>query len=296
MNGIYQELLQPAWLQGDLEGNRPSPPCVLTIAGSDSGGGAGIQADIKTFMALGVYGSSVICALTSQNGERVDGIFPINPEFVALQLETVLSGFPVKALKTGMLFSADIIETVASCLAKRALTIVVDPVCVSQSGHRLLEGSAVEALKKHLIPLADLLTPNKPEAELLAEMAINSPDDIKIAAKRLMKLGAKAVLIKGGHFDCTDDTVTDWLAMPGQSPVPLQMRHISTGNNHGTGCTLAAAITAHLGLGLSLQEAILHSQKYLNTCLKFSYNPGKGSGPVNHAAPLFFLLQRVMSK
>ena len=287
MSKIYQYPAPPAWLGNEQEGSRPAPPCALTVAGSDSGGGAGIQADLKTFMALGVYGSSVICALTAQNGAGVNGIFPVSPEFINCQLETVLQGFPVKALKTGMLFSAEIIESVALALRGRSLALVVDPVCVSQSGHRLLEESAVQALRTRLLPLAGLLTPNKPEAELLTGLKINSPEAVNAAAQRLLELGAGAVLIKGGHFGETGEFVTDWLALPGRDAEPLPMRRITTNNNHGTGCTLAAAITAHLCLGLDLRQAILRSQLYLNTCLKFSYNPGKGSGPVNHAAPLF---------
>lgn len=287
MPRVYKPLSHPAWTQTCLEGHRPPPPCVLTIAGSDSGGGAGIQADIKTFMALGLYGSSVICALTAQNGEGVNGIFPVSPEFVEQQLRTVLQGFPVQALKTGMLFSSEIIKMVATCLAEHSLAVVVDPVCVSQSGHRLLEEEAVTALKKHLLPLAQVLTPNRPEAELLSGIKIENENDIKDAGMKMIEMGAGAVLIKGGHFNSYDGMITDWLILPGYDPEPLPQRKINTGNNHGTGCTLAAAITAHLALGMTLHESVLRAQLYLHTCLKASYNPGKGHGPVNHAAPLF---------
>ena len=265
------------------------PPCVLTIAGSDSGGGAGIQADIKTFMALNTYGSSVITALTAQNGLGVAGIHAPPGEFVALQLETVLKGFPVAAAKTGMLFSAEIIKSVAGTLRQfftsggKPFSLLVDPVSVSQSGHRLLAEDAVTALIEHIVPLADLLTPNKPEAEMLAGMSINTPGDLQEAIRRILALGPKAVLVKGGHFD-SDIEVTDWLAVPGEEPQRLAQPKVNTVNNHGTGCTLGAAITAYLAHGLPLREAVRAAQRYLNLCLRASYNPGLGCGPVNHAA------------
>ena len=287
----YCPLPNPAWTQSGEAGNCTPPARVLTIAGSDSGGGAGIQADIKTIMALGLYGSSVITALTAQNGESVQGIFPTSPEFVALQLNTVLDGFNYSAVKTGMLFSADIIKTVARILAGKDFALVVDPVCVSQSGSVLMEDTAVAALSKHLLPLAHVITPNRPEAELLTGMSINSPQDVKTASQKLISMGAGAVLIKGGHFDEHTDLVTDWLSMPGLDPEPLSQPRIITNNNHGTGCTLGAAIASHLALGMTLREAVVRSQLYLNTSLKFSYNPGKGHGPVNHAAQLFTKLK-----
>ena len=287
----YGPLANPAWTQSGEIGNCTPPARVLTIAGSDSGGGAGIQADIKTIMALGLYGSSVITALTAQNGEGVQGIFPVSPEFVALQLNTVLDGFNYSAVKTGMLFSAEIIKTVAGIVASKDFALVVDPVCVSQSGFILMESTAVEALSKHLLPLAHLITPNRPEAELLTGININTPADIKTASQKLISMGAGAVLIKGGHFDETTNTVTDWLSMPGLDPEPLPQPRITTNNNHGTGCTLGAAIASHLALGMTLREAVVRSQLYLNTSLKFSYNPGKGHGPVNHAAQLFSKLK-----
>lgn len=265
------------------------PPCVLTIAGSDSGGGAGIQADLKTFMALNTYGSSVITALTAQNGLGVTGIHAPDGAFVALQLETVLKGFPVAAAKTGMLFSAEIIKSVAAGLRKHladggaSFPLVVDPVSVSQSGHRLLAEDAVSALVEYIVPLADLLTPNKPEAEMLAGMAIDTAEDLQTAIERILALGPKAVLVKGGHFD-SDIEVTDWLARPGEEPQRLAQPKVNTVNNHGTGCTLGAAITAYLAHGLSLREAVLAAQRYLNLCLRESYTPGLGCGPVNHAA------------
>lgn len=262
-----------------------TPPCVLTIAGSDSGGGAGIQADLKTITVLGGYGMSVITALTAQNGLGVTGIHAPEADFVALQLATVLDGFPVAAAKTGMLFSAPIMEAVADALKERTFPLVVDPVSVSQSGHALLRPDAVEALVSRILPLADLLTPNRPEAEMLASMSIRTDDDVRKAIARLLDMGPAAVLLKGGHFDA-GDTLVDWLGVPGQEPVPLPQPRVNTPNNHGTGCTLSAAIATWLAHGCSMREAVVRAQQYLNLCLRASYAPGKGIGPVNHAAPI----------
>jgi len=266
-------------------GEKTIPPCILTIAGSDSGGGAGIQADLKTIAALGAYGASAVTALTAQNGLGVSGIHAPEPGFVKAQIMAVLEGFPVAAAKTGMLFSTGIINAVADTLenAAQKFPLVVDPVCMSQSGHQLLEESAVEALKGRMLPLAALLTPNRPEAELLAGMKIDSPEDIEAAASRLLNMGARAVLLKGGHFEAAGH-VTDWLALPGRELIQLSQPYVDTPNNHGTGCTLSAAIATGLGLGLPLAAAITRSQRYLNNCLIHSYAPGKGIGPPNHMA------------
>lgn len=262
-------------------------PCCLTIAGSDSGGGAGIQADIKTMTVLGCYASSVITALTAQSGLGVAGIHAPAPEFAALQLKTVLEGFPVRAAKTGMLFSADIIHALADILEQVDFPLVVDPVCVSQSGQALLKEDAVQALASRMLPLAALVTPNRPETELLAGMSVRSERDIVEAASRLFRMGAKAVLIKGGHFEADGGgRLTDWLCVPGRPAEPLFQELVDTRNNHGTGCTLSAATAAGLAKGLELREAVIRAQAYLNLCLRKSYNPGKGFGPVNHTAPL----------
>ena len=260
-------------------------PCILTIAGSDSGGGAGIQADLKTITVLGGYGMSVITALTAQNGLGVDGIHAPEAGFISRQLSSVLSGFPVDAAKTGMLFSAEIIEAVEAGIHNRAFPLVVDPVCVSQSGQRLLREDAVSALKYLMLPQADLLTPNRPEAELLTGKTINTSEDIEEAGRALLAMGAGAVLIKGGHFgESTGNVFTDWLIQPDLPMEALNQPAVQTTNNHGTGCTLSAAIATSLGAGLSLREAILKGQRYLNHCLKHGYAPGLGSGPPNHAA------------
>lgn len=257
-------------------------PNILTVAGSDSGGGAGIQADLKTIMALGGYGMSVITALTAQNGLGVAGIHAPDASFAVLQLQTVMEGFPIDAAKTGMLFSADIIEAITERLAGRSFPLVVDPVSVSQSGCALLEDAAVAVMVEKLIPGADLLTPNRPEAEMLAGMKISTADDIAEASRRLLALGAKNVLIKGGHFDSAI-MVTDWFCEAGGQPVALRQAHVETTNNHGTGCTLSAAIATNLGLGLPLRVAVTRAQEYVNRGLRSSYAPGKGCGPLNHA-------------
>ncbi len=259
------------------------PPNILTIAGSDSGGGAGIQADIKTIMALGGYGMSVITALTAQNGLGVHAIHAPEPDFVVTQLHAVLQGFNVAAAKTGMLFSAPIMQALAPELEKAPFPLVVDPVCVSQSGHTLLQEDAIQSLKERIIPLATLLTPNRPEAEFLTGMKIDSIEAIGIAGEKLLAMGAKAVLIKGGHFDASI-VLTDWLCMPHEAPQALPQAHVNTSNNHGTGCTLSAAIATYLGQDMPLRIAITKAQEYVNLGLRKSYAPGQGHGPLNHAA------------
>ncbi len=265
-------------------------PVILTIAGSDSGGGAGIQADLKTMTVLGGFGTSVITALTAQNGAEVRGIHAPDPDFVRLQLATVLEGFPVAAAKTGMLFSAPIIEAVADGLAGKAFPLVVDPVAVSQSGHRLLEESAVQALTRRIVPLADLLTPNKPEAEALTGIAITSRETLEQAGRALLDMGARAVLIKGGHFEPGDtvgggpEELTDWLCLPGASAVAYSHPRVETPNNHGTGCTLSAALATFLGRGMALDVAVRAAQRFLGAALAASFTPGIGAGPPNVAA------------
>lgn len=263
---------------------RGGPPAVLTIAGSDSGGGAGIQGDLKTIMTLGGFGLSVITALTAQNGAEVRGIHESPAEFVGLQLVTVLEGFPVKAAKTGMLFSAPIIEVLAEALRGKSFPLVVDPVCVSQSGHRLLREDAVDALRSLMIPLADLFTPNKPEAELLTGLRITDPSEARLAMERLHRMGAKAVLLKGGHFAEYEgqDSIIDWLGLPGEDPLPLAHARVETPNNHGTGCALSAALATLLALGRPLRQAVEEAQDFLSRALAASYTPGLGAGPPNH--------------
>jgi hydroxymethylpyrimidine/phosphomethylpyrimidine kinase len=262
-------------------------PCVLTIAGSDSGGGAGIQADLKTFMAHRCYGASVVTALTAQNTMGVAGIHAPEPEFVALQLRTVLDDIPVRAAKTGMLFSAPIARAVAGVLAeKKDCPLVVDPVCVSQSGHALLKDDAVQAIVESIFPLADLVTPNRPEAELLTGLDITDQASLFAALERLLSFGPKAVLVKGGHMEARDGMLVDWLAVSGREPMPLPVVRVDTPHTHGTGCTLSAAITARLALGDALADAVKGAQAFLNRALASGFAVGRGASPPDHLAGL----------
>ncbi len=263
-------------------------PNILTIAGSDSGGGAGIQADLKTIMAMGCYGMSAITALTAQNGLGVQGILASSGAFMTLQLETLFAGFTVHAAKCGMLFNAEIINAVADALQGKTFPLVVDPVSVSQSGSRLLSEEAITPLVERMLPLADVLTPNIPEAEMLSNLAIRSEDALLEAGTRILALcGSQTyVLIKGGHVESSAETVTDVLFRQGEDPVYLSQPRVHTINNHGTGCTLSAAIASGLGKGEDILEAVRHAQLFLSRALQESYAPGKGSGPVNHAAGL----------
>ncbi len=261
-------------------------PCALTVAGSDSGGGAGIQADLKTFAVHRVYGLSVITALTAQNTLGVQGVFAPDPEFVALQLKSVLDDFPVSAAKTGMLFSRDIIEKLAEALGRKNFPLVVDPVCVSQSGHKLLQDDAVNAMRKSIVPLADLVTPNRHEAELLTGMhTISSLQDIFESIRMLHEMGAGAVLLKGGHFEA-DLKITDWLGIAGEEPVPVTRPRINTSSTHGTGCTLSAAIAANLAGKMDMLNAVISGRDYLQLALEKNFSLGGGFSPVNHLAPI----------
>jgi len=267
------------------------PPCVLTVAGSDSGGGAGIQADLKTFMMQGAYGLSVITALTAQNTAAVTAIEAPTPGFVAAQLRAVLPDFPIRAAKTGMLFSAPIIAVVAEHLAGAAFPLVVDPVCVSQSGARLLEADAVSVLRERLIPLAALVTPNLPEAMELSGVEVTGRDAAREAARRILAMkdatgrGPGAVLIKGGHDAASSGSVTDLLVLADGRETEIVRQRLATKNTHGTGCTLSAAIAAHLALGEDLQTAVAKARDYLHLCLRAAYDLGAGNGPPHHLAP-----------
>ena len=266
-----------------------SYPVVLTIATTDSGGGAGIQADLKTITVLGGYGASVVAALTAQNGAEVLGIHTLPTDFIRLQYKAVDEGFPIRAAKLGMLFSTPIMETVADMLQNKKFPLVVDPVSVSQSGYSLLEKDAVATLKQRILPMADLLTPNRQEAEMLADMPINSQEDVEEAARRILAFGPKAVLIKGGHFSggagfgvtAGKDIVVDWLVMQGGTIISLAHRWVHTSNNHGTGCTLAAAIATYLGFGFPLEEAITEAQHFLTDALRTAFTCGRGPGAPN---------------
>lgn len=255
----------------------------LTIAGSDSSGGAGIQADLKTFSALGVYGASAITALTAQNTRGVQGIFEVRPDFVKAQITSVLSDLDVKAIKIGMLSSAAIIHVVAETLkAYSHIPVVLDPVMISASGDRLLALDAVNVLQRTLMTTSLVMTPNLHEAASLLGSSI-AKDEAQMCeqGKMLVTLGYKAVLIKGGHSDSAnsaDFLVTETETMRFSAP------RIATSNSHGTGCTLASAITAGLAKGLTLQEAVQKAKTYLTAALAASshLHIGGGSGPVHH--------------
>lgn len=257
---------------------------VLTIAGSDSGGGAGIQADLKTFSALGCYGMSVITALTAQNTLGVAGIHPVPVSFVEEQIDAVMEDMGTDGVKIGMLYSAGLIEAVAARLKKFDVKkIVIDPVMVAQSGDSLMERDSVDALKEFLIPLASVLTPNLPEASVLLGRPLNSEEEIQQGARDLCALGCDSVLIKGGHL--AGDRCTDALYLNAGDKFSLfDSRRIQTENNHGTGCTLSSAIAAFLVSGYGIEEAVEKGKAYITGALSkgASYLLGQGHGPVHH--------------
>jgi hydroxymethylpyrimidine/phosphomethylpyrimidine kinase len=257
---------------------------VLTIAGSDSSGGAGIQADLKTMCALGVYGMSVITAVTAQNTQGVYGVQEIAPPMVDSQIRAVFEDIRVDALKVGMVSSAEIIETIRErLLSLKAKHIVVDPVMVSKSGYSLLRKDAEQAILK-LIEIADVVTPNIPEAEILAGFSIKKEEDMRRAAGLIAGRGAKNVLIKGGHR--MEDGAGD-LLLAGGTYILLRADRIDTKHTHGTGCTLSAAIACRLALGDTVEEAARAAKKYITQAIADSYNLGKGTGPVGHLAELY---------
>jgi len=251
----------------------------LTIAGSDSGGGAGIQADLKTFAALGVYGMSAITAITAQNTCGVSAVQGIDPEVVAAQMRAVVTDIGVGAAKTGMLFSAEIIRAVATTLRAVALhLLVVDPVMVATSGDRLLQREAEECLRQDILPLATVVTPNLAETEVLVGRKVASLEEMRAAAEQIVAGGAHAVVVKGGHaITKATDVFYD-----GSHMELLQSEVVATHNTHGTGCTFSAAICAHLARGAELLEAVRQAKKYITGALHHSLTIGKGSGPVGH--------------
>lgn len=251
----------------------------LTIAGSDSGGGAGIQADLKTFAALNVYGMSAITAITAQNTCGVTAVQGIDPEVVEAQIRAVVSDIGVDATKTGMLFSAPIINGVAKTLRDLALThVVVDPVMVATSGDRLLQPDAEESLRTDLLPLATIVTPNLDETAVLVGHTVKGLDAMQAAAEAIVGTGVKAVLVKGGH---ATEKATD-VFYDGTTMVLLAGEVVETKNTHGTGCTLSSAIAAYLARGLPLLDAVRQAKAYLTGALKQSLSIGQGSGPVGH--------------
>ena len=253
----------------------------LTIAGSDSSGGAGIQADIKTMTVNGVYAMSAVTALTAQNTTGVADIMEVTPEFLAKQIDCIFTDIYPDAVKTGMVSSAGLIEVIADKLKiYGAKNIVVDPVMVATSGARLLSEEAVTALKEKLLPAATLITPNIPESEVLSGMEIHTAEDMESAASCICETYGCAVLLKGGH---QLNDANDLLYRKGDKPVWFEGKRIDNPNTHGTGCTLSSAIAANLAKGYDLQTAVQYGKEYISGALEAMLDLGKGSGPMNHA-------------
>ena len=255
----------------------------LTIGGSDNSGGAGIQADLKTFSALGCYGMSVITALTAQNTEGVQGIHEIDPKFIEKQINSILEDIGVDVIKIGMLFNTSVIKTVARCLLEiKNCPIVLDPVMYAKSGDPLLQDDAVESIKNDLFPLATIITPNIPEAEALLDFSIESLESMQKAAISLNKLVPKAVVVKGGGL--SGRTSEDCLVIEGGDPQWLKQDRIETKNLHGTGCTFSSAVAAFLARSYNLEDAIKEAKNYLTQALiaGADKNLGHGKGPVMH--------------
>jgi len=255
---------------------------VLIVAGSDSGGGAGIQADIKAVTAMNGFAATAITALTAQNTMGVHGVVPVDPAFIRQQIEVVLTDIGADALKTGMLHSAEVIDTIIATLKKHApgVPLVVDPVMVAKGGHRLLLSAAETALRDRLLPMAALLTPNLPEAEVLVGFPVRVEADMKRAADRLIALGAKAVLMKGGHLE--GDRVVDLLVHAGGVD-RFEDARIASRSTHGTGCTLASATAAGLAQKMSLRDAVARARAYVRRAIETAPGYGQGHGPLNHA-------------
>jgi len=255
---------------------------VLVVAGSDSGGGAGIQADIKTITVLGGYAATAITALTAQNTLGVFGVLPIDPEFVAEQMSVVLSDIGADAVKTGMLFSEEIISAVASTLEVRArrVPVIIDPVMVAKGGSSLLQERARSALVERLLPLAALITPNAPEAAALTGIKVENIADMERAADRLLAFGASAVLIKGGHIP--GDTIVDLLRTADGDGANFEHPRIITRSTHGTGCTLASAVACGVAHGFTLRSAVERAEDYVVEAIRTAPGLGKGHGPLNH--------------
>ena len=256
---------------------------VLSIAGSDSGGGAGIQADLKTFAALGCYGMTAISAITAQNTQGVRAIHGVPPEVLRAQIDAVVEDIGVDAVKIGMLATPGVVRVVADAIARHGLRrVVLDPVMVATSGDPLIEKETVAALVRELFPLAEVITPNLDEAALLLGRTIGAIDELDRAADDLLALGARAVLLKGGHL--SGDWVVDLLALPGGAHHRLESARIATHNGHGTGCTLSSAIAAHLALGEDLAQAVRGARAYILGAIEAgaAVVTGHGHGPLNH--------------
>lgn len=255
----------------------------LTIAGSDSGGGAGIQADLKTFQELDVFGMSALTAVTAQNTLGVQAVYPMTAEAVSKQIESIGEDMGADAIKTGMLFNAEIIKAVAKKIEYYHWNhVVVDPVMIAKGGASLLQLEAISALKQYLLPLAMVITPNIPEAEVLTGISIRTNEDKQEAAKRLFDLGVKHVVVKGGHDEDTDVSV-DYL-YDGKEFTTFTSKRIPTKNTHGTGCTFSAAVTAELAKGSSVYEAVSKAKHFIQAAIEDQLLIGQGHGPTNHWA------------
>ncbi len=260
-------------------------PVAMTIAGSDSGGGAGIQADLRTFAFHCVHGTSAITCVTAQNTLGVNRVDAMTAESVAVQIETVVTDIQVQAIKTGMLLNQEIIRTVAKKIAAMGFgNVVIDPVMVSRTGAQLIDGDAVQSLIHSLLPLAAIATPNRYEAQILSGMEVNTLEDMQQAARQIHKLGAKAVLVKGGGMQGELRGVDVWFE--GQQMEVLHTEMVETQHTHGTGCTLSAAIAANLALGKPALIAVRDAKNYVTEALKHSLAIGQGPGPVGHFFPL----------
>ena len=253
-------------------------PVALTIAGSDPSGGAGIQADVKTFHRFGVYGEAAITLLTVQNTTCVTRVETLAPDLVIQQIEAVLSDIPPRAAKTGALGNADVVRAVAEMAKAFEFPLIVDPVMVSKHGSRLLSGEAEQALKNNLIPRASLATPNIPEAEVLAGMRIQTEEDMRVAAMKMRDMGSRAVLIKGGHLAGAPIDLLD----TGHDVHVFRAERINTPHTHGTGCTYSAAITAGLARGKSLVDAVSEAKAFVHRAIQEAPGFGHGHGPLNH--------------
>ncbi|WP_281974410.1 bifunctional hydroxymethylpyrimidine kinase/phosphomethylpyrimidine kinase [Halobacillus litoralis] len=256
-------------------------PCALTIAGTDPSGGAGVQADLKTFQELKVYGMSAITSIVAQNTTGVRDVHHIPVEMIRQQLQSVSEDMPIHALKTGMIAQKNMMEAFKEWLEKVDAFYVMDPVMVAQSGDPLIESESREYLKKQLLPLTTLVTPNIPEAEHLTGETIETEEDMKMAAKHIVTdLGAGAALVKGGHLN---GKAIDYL-FDGSRIQSFETQRIDSANTHGTGCTYSAAITANLSRGLSLGKAVEEAKYYVTEAIRYSFDLGKGNGPTNHFA------------
>lgn len=251
----------------------------MTIAGSDSGGGAGIQADLKTFASLGVYGTSALTAITAQNTLGVTEVFELPSAIVSAQIDAILSDIGTQATKTGMLFSSEIIKVVTGKVKQHSLhNLVVDPVMVAKGGDRLLREEAIEALVNLLIPLATVVTPNLPEAAVLVGRDVDSLEDAKQAAKDIVSMGAYSAVVKGGHLQ--GDAID--VFYDGESLREFAAVRLDTKNTHGTGCTFASAITAGLATGISIEHAVEQAKEYVTEAIRNALSIGGGHGPLNH--------------